>query len=96
VLNKDSLNDLRNDNISLKNDNLRYHKKYRESFNKYDKLKQEHKKLNDNVVGLIKEYKIMTNILEKNNLIPEFKRDLKNEKASERILRRNKREELER
>ena len=38
----------------------------------------------------------MTNILEKNNLIPEFKRDLKNEKASERILRRNKREELER
>ena len=37
----------------------------------------------------------MTNTLEKNNLIPEFKRDLKNEKESEKISRRNKREELE-
>ena len=96
VLNEDFLNDLKKDNISLKSDSLSYHKKYRESFNKYDKLKKEHKKLKDNVVGLIKEYKIMTNILEKNDLISEFKNDLKNKKDSKIILRRNKREELER
>jgi len=34
----------------------------------------------------------MTNVLEKNNLIPEFKKDLKNEKEAERISIRNKRQ----
>jgi hypothetical protein len=95
VLNENCLNELKKINTSLERDNLSYHKRYRESLNKYDKLKQENKKLNSNVLDLIKEYKIMTNTLEKNNLIPEFKKDLKNEKESERISRRNKREELE-
>lgn len=43
VLNVNSLNELKKVNTSLEQDNLSYHKKYRESLNKYDKLKQEHK-----------------------------------------------------
>ena len=95
VLNENSLNDLKKVNISLKSDSLSYHKGFTEYFDKYSKLKKEHKKLNANVVDLIKEYKIMTNILEKNNLMPEVHQKLKNEKETEKISRRNKREDLE-
>lgn len=95
VLNENSLNDLKKVNISLKSDSLSYHKGFTEYFDKYSKLKKEHKKLNANVVDLIKEYKIMTNILEKNNLMPEVHQKLKNEKEAEKISRRNKREDLE-
>jgi len=94
VLNENSLNNLKKVNISLERDNLSYHKEFTEYFNKYDKLKQKNKKLTANVVDLIKEYKIMTNILDKHNLIPEFKKELKNEKETERISRRNKKSEL--
>ncbi|MBU3192200.1 MobV family relaxase [Clostridium bowmanii] len=95
VLNENSLNDLKKINISLESDNLSYHKGYTEYFTKYSKLKKEHKKLNANVVDLIKEYKIMTNILEKNNLLPEVQQKLKAEKETEKISKRNKRENLE-
>jgi len=94
VLNEDSLNDLKKVNISLKSDNLNYQKEYKKYVNKYDQLKQERKKLNANVLDLIKKYKIMTKTLEKNNLLTQFNKDLKNEKEFERISRRNK-EELE-
>ena len=95
VLNQNSLNKLKKVNVSLESDNSSYHKGFTEYSNKYFKLKKEHKKLTDNVVGLIKEYKIMTNILDKHNLMPEFKKELKNEKETERISRKNKREDLE-
>ncbi|WP_291637036.1 MobV family relaxase [Clostridium sp.] len=88
VLNENSLNELKRANIS-------YHKGFTEYFDKYSKLKKENRKLTDNVAGLIKEYKIMTNILEKNNLMPEVQQKLKDEKETEKISRRNKREELE-
>ena len=95
VLNENSLNKLKKVNTSLERNNISYHERYKETLNKYDKLKKEHKKLNDNVVGLIKEYKIMTNILYKHDLMPEFKKELKNEKETERISRKNKIEGLE-
>jgi hypothetical protein len=99
VLNQTSLNDLRKVNLSLESDNLNYHQRSEEHWDKYDNLNRKYKKLNSNIKDLIKENEIMTNVLEKNNLIPEFKQDLKNEKEIERISRnkrRNKREELER
>jgi hypothetical protein len=37
----------------------------------------------------------MTNILDKHNLMPEFKKELKNEKETERISRKSKRQDLE-
>ena len=98
VLNQNSLNELKGVTTSLERDNLRYHERYKETSNKYDKLKKEHKKLNNNVVGLIKEYKIMTTILDKHNLMTEFKKELKNEKETERISRisrKSKRQDLE-
>jgi hypothetical protein len=95
VLNENSLNDLKKVNISLKSDSLSYHKGFTEYFDKYSKLKKENRKLTDNVAGLIKEYKIMTDILEKNNLMPEVKQKLKIEKESEKISKRTKREYLE-
>lgn len=95
VLNENSLNDLKKVNISLKSDSLSYHKGFTEYFDKYSKLKKENKKLTANVVDLIKEYKIMTNILEKNNLMPEVQQKFKNEKETERVLRRSKKEDLE-
>jgi len=95
VLNENSLKELKRVNISLEQNNLSYHKGFTEYSNKYFKLKKEHKKLTDNVAGLIKEYKIMVSTLEKNNLMPEVHQKLKDEKETERISRRNKREELE-
>ncbi|MBU3182627.1 MobV family relaxase [Clostridium psychrophilum] len=95
LLNEKSFDELKQVNTSLERDKLSYHKGFTEYFDKYSKLKKEHKKLKDNVVGLIKEYKIMTDILEKNNLIPEVKQKLKLEKESERISKRTKREDLE-
>ncbi len=95
VLNENSLNELKRVNTLLERNNLSYHERYKETLSKYDKLKKEHKKLNDNVVGLIKEYKIMANTLEKNNLMSEVQQKLKDEKEAERISKRNKREELE-
>jgi len=95
VLNENSLNELKRVNTLLERDNISYHKGFTEYFDKYSKLKKENRKLTDNVAGLIKEYKIMTNILEKNNLMPEVKQKLKIEKEAERIPKRNKREDLE-
>jgi len=95
VINENSLNELKKVNLSLKSDSLSYHKGFTEYFDKYSKLKKENRKLTDNVAGLIKEYKIMTDILEKNNLMPEVKQKLKIEKESERISKRTKREDLE-
>jgi len=95
VLNENSLNELKKVNISLKSDSLIYHKGYTEYFDRYSKLKKENKKLKDNVVGLIKEYKIMTDILNKHNLMPEVQQKLKTEKEAERVPKRNKREDLE-
>lgn len=95
VLNENSLNELKRVNTLLERDNLSYHKGFTEYFDKYSKLKKENRKLTDNVAGLIKEYKIMTNILEKNNLMPEVQQNFKNEKEAEKISKRNKREELE-
>jgi len=92
VLNQNSLNELKKVNTSLERDNISYRQRYKEHLNEYDKLKQKYKKLNANATGLIKEYKIMTNTLEKNDLMHEFKQDLKNEKESERISRKNNRE----
>ncbi|MPQ34286.1 plasmid recombination protein [Clostridium estertheticum] len=96
VLNETSLNELKRVNASLEQNNLSYHEGFTEYSNKYFKLKKEHKKLTDNVVSLIKEHKIMTNILDKHNLMPEFKNELKNEKETERISRKSKSEDLER
>lgn len=95
VLNETSLNELKKVNISLESDNSSYHKGFTEYFDKYNKLKQKNKKVTENVVGLIKEYKIMTNILNKHDLMPEFKKELKNEKETERISRKNKTQDLE-
>ncbi|MCB2309459.1 plasmid recombination protein [Clostridium estertheticum] len=95
VLNEKSLNDLKRVNLSLERDNLNYHQMSEEHWDKYDNLNRKYKKLNSNVKDLIKENEIMTNVLEKNNLIPEFKQDLKNEKEIERISRRKKRQDLE-
>ena len=95
MLNETSLNKLKEVNISLEQNNLSYHNGFTEYCNKYFKLKKEHKKLNDNVVGLIKEHKIMTNILDKHNLMPEFKKEIKNGKETERISRKSKRQDLE-
>uniref|UniRef100_UPI0026375E06 hypothetical protein n=1 Tax=Clostridium sp. TaxID=1506 RepID=UPI0026375E06 len=95
VLNENSLNELKRVNTLLERNNLSYNTRYKETLNKYNKLKKDHKKLNDNVLGLIKEYKIMTSTLEKNNLMSEVQQKLKDEKETERISRRNKREDLE-
>jgi len=77
VLNENSLNELKRVNTSLEQNNLSYHKGFTEYFNKYFKLKKEHKKLIDNVAGLKKEYKIMVSTLEKNNLMSEVQQKLK-------------------
>jgi len=95
VLNEISLNDLKKVNLSLESDNLNYHQRSEEHWDKYDNLNRKYKKLNSNVKDLIKENEIMTNILEKNNLIPEFNKNLKNEKENEITLRRKKRQDLE-
>ena len=95
VLNENSLKELKRVNISLEQNNLSYHKGFTEYSNKYFKLKKEHKKLTDNVAGLIKEYKIMVSTLEKNNLMSEVQQKLKEERETEKISRRNKKEELE-
>mgnify|MGYP001583470407 FL=1 len=95
VLNENSLKELKRVNISLEQNNLSYHKGFTEYSNKYFKLKKEHKKLTDNVAGLIKEYKIMASTLEKNNLMSEVQQKLKDEKETERISRRSKREDLD-
>uniref|UniRef100_UPI00260D7DC7 hypothetical protein n=2 Tax=Clostridium TaxID=1485 RepID=UPI00260D7DC7 len=95
VLNENSLNELKRINTSLEQNNLSYHKGFTEYSNKYFKLKKEHKKLTDNVAGLIKEYKIMVSTLEKNNLMSEVQQKLKEERETEKISRRNKKEELE-
>ncbi|HEY5589116.1 MAG TPA: MobV family relaxase [Candidatus Paceibacterota bacterium] len=95
VLNENSLNKLKKVNTSLERNNISYHERYKETLNKYDELKKDHKKLKVNVLDLIKEYKVMASTLEKNNLMPEVKQKLKDEKEAERISRRNKKEELE-
>jgi len=95
VLNENSLNELKIVNTLLERNNLSYHERYNETLNKYDELKKDHKKLKSNVIDLIKEYKVMASTLEKNNLMPEFKQKLKDEKEVERISRRNRKEELE-
>ena len=96
VLNETALNKLKQVNASLERNNLSYHKGFTEYSNKYLKLKKEHKELTGNVVGLIKEHKIMTTVLDKYNLMPEFKNELKNEKETEKISRKSKSEGLER
>lgn len=94
----DEIRELKEKNINLNKDNNRLTESYSNSKNQNNELEKENSTLQKESKELKKQHKAMIDTLDSHNLLPEANKRLKTirEKESERISRRNKREELER